>query len=121
HSCPPTHEQRGLRGVSGGGGPPHRATLAPLMLPLRLRNIVGPVRMKIHHRFLIFLLVSIAVYAVALHVLRGGAERISGTVLDLELREQATHLGQVIDLERAPMEKGIYDNTFWADMVAFVQ
>jgi signal transduction histidine kinase/CheY-like chemotaxis protein len=84
------------------------------------RSIVGPARMKIHHRFLIFLLVSIAVYAVALHVLRGGAERIGGTLLDLELHEQATHLGQVIDLERAPLEKGIYDNTFWDDMVAFV-
>ena len=76
--------------------------------------------MKIHNRFLLFLLVSIAVYILALHALRTGAERISAMVLNVELREVATHLNQIIDLERTPMEKGIFDNSFWDDMVAFV-
>jgi signal transduction histidine kinase/CheY-like chemotaxis protein len=76
--------------------------------------------MKIHNRFLLFLLLSIAVYALALHVLRGGAERISAMLLNVELGEAAKHLNQIIEVERAPMEKGIFDNTFWDDMVAFV-
>ena len=76
--------------------------------------------MKIHNRFLLFLLLTIAVYVLALHALRGGTERISAMLLSVELREVATHLNQIVDLERAPMEKGIFDNTFWDDMVAFV-
>ena len=77
--------------------------------------------MKIHNRFLLFLVVSIAVYILALHALRGGAERISAMLLNVELREVATHLNQILELERKPMEKGIFDNTFWDDMVAFVR
>ena len=76
--------------------------------------------MKIHNRFLLFLLFSIAVYALALHVLRGGIERISAMLLNVELREAAKHLNQITDVERAPMEKGIFDNTYWDDMVDFV-
>jgi len=77
--------------------------------------------MKIHNRLLLFLLVSIAVYAFALQALRGGTERIGATLLDMELQDLAAHLNQIIDLERAPMEKGIFDNTFWDDMVTFVR
>jgi signal transduction histidine kinase/ActR/RegA family two-component response regulator len=77
--------------------------------------------MKIHNRFLLFLVLSIAVYALALHALRAGTARISSMLLNGERRDVATHLSQILDLERAPMEKGIFDNTFWDDMVAFVR
>ena len=39
----------------------------------------------------------------------------------MELRDRARHLNEILDLERAPLEKGIFDNTFWDDMVAFVR
>jgi signal transduction histidine kinase/ActR/RegA family two-component response regulator len=77
--------------------------------------------MKIHNRLLVFVLVSIAFYAIALHALRRGVERISDALLDVEVQELTTHLNRIVDLEYAPLEKGIFDKTFWDDMVAFVR
>jgi len=77
--------------------------------------------MKIHNRILLFLLASIAIYALALYALRRGSDDVGATLLDMELRDRAGYLDEIVDLERAPMERGIFDNTFWDDMVAFVR
>ena len=77
--------------------------------------------MRIHTRLLVLLLVSIALYAVALGVLRRAGERISTGVLDTQLAEAADHFDTVLMLERAPIDRTVFDDSFWDEMVAFVR
>lgn len=75
--------------------------------------------MRVHTRLLVLLLVSVALYAVALAVLRRAGERISRGVLETQLAEAAGHLEAVLALERTPIDRTVFDDTFWDEMVAF--
>jgi signal transduction histidine kinase len=77
--------------------------------------------MRIHTRLLVLVLLSIALYAIALAALRRAGERIGVGILQTQLAEAARHLDAVLALERAPIERSLFDNTFWDDMVAFVR
>jgi signal transduction histidine kinase len=76
--------------------------------------------MRIHTRFLVLLLTMIALYGAALVALRRASERIADGVLQTQLAEAARHLDTVLALERAPIERSVFDNTFWDEMIAFV-
>ncbi|MBX3024049.1 response regulator [bacterium] len=77
--------------------------------------------MRIHTRLLLFLLVSIAFYALAVSGMRRAGERVSEGVLDTQLAEAAGHFDTVLGMERAPIERAVFDNTFWDEMVRFVR
>jgi signal transduction histidine kinase len=76
--------------------------------------------MRIHTRLLLLLLVSIALYALAASAMRRSGERISEGVLATQLAEAAGHFETVRAMERAPIERAVFDNTFWDEMVRFV-
>jgi signal transduction histidine kinase len=76
--------------------------------------------MRIHTRLLVLVLLSIALYAIALAALRRAGERIGVGILQAQLAEASRHFDTVMTLERAPLEKSVFDNTFWDEMIAFV-
>ncbi|MDX2167430.1 MAG: ATP-binding protein [Deltaproteobacteria bacterium] len=76
--------------------------------------------MRIHTRLLVLLLAMLALYGAALVALRRATQRIGNGVLETQLAEAAGHLDSTLALERAPIERSVFDNTFWDEMIAFV-
>ncbi|MGD9763303.1 MAG: ATP-binding protein [Candidatus Binatia bacterium] len=77
--------------------------------------------MRIHNRFLLFLLITVALYAGALALLGRAGEAINRELLDQRLEESAGSLDAILALERAPIARAVFDYTYWDDMVAFIR
>lgn len=77
--------------------------------------------MKIHQRFILAVIALVVGFSACLYVLWYSAERVVASLLDVEMQELSSHFEQVVELERQPIVKGLWNDTFWDDMVAFVK